>query len=341
MNRARSLLIYSATRLASVPIMLWLISTMVFVLLRVAPGDPVDAILGNRADDIARELRPDLIYVGGDIVHCKTQGISPELIDCLSWWFNGLSEICPVHAILGNHDGLQHNKNRQDAISPIISAIKNDRVHLYKNSGTYSTGIPGFNWCVFSCFDEPGWENVDPVRGEVNIALFHGGVLGSITDIDWNIEGEVTTGLFNKFDFTLLGDIHRHQFLNEERTIAYCGSSIQQNYGEDPCQGFLFWYISDKKDFDVSFYEIPHSKPFVTIDWNNSIKETVERAKAYPDGSRFRVRSSHSLTHADSKRLQFDLRRIKNAAEVVFKSESTFDASKIRTSDGQLEKKDL
>tara|TARA_B100000579_G_scaffold432698_1_gene450012 strand:- start:1104 stop:2075 length:972 start_codon:yes stop_codon:yes gene_type:complete len=36
------------------PIMLWIISSLVFILLRVAPGDPVDAILGNRANELAR-----------------------------------------------------------------------------------------------------------------------------------------------------------------------------------------------------------------------------------------------------------------------------------------------
>ena len=35
--------------------MIWLIASMVFFLLRIAPGDPVDAILGNRANEIARE----------------------------------------------------------------------------------------------------------------------------------------------------------------------------------------------------------------------------------------------------------------------------------------------
>ena len=30
-------------------------------------------------------LNPDIIYIGGDIVHSKTQGISPELIDNLVW----------------------------------------------------------------------------------------------------------------------------------------------------------------------------------------------------------------------------------------------------------------
>tara|TARA_Y100001968_G_C19402170_1_gene741593 strand:+ start:280 stop:1239 length:960 start_codon:yes stop_codon:yes gene_type:complete len=35
--------------------MLWIISTLVFLLLRIAPGDPVDAILGNRANELAKE----------------------------------------------------------------------------------------------------------------------------------------------------------------------------------------------------------------------------------------------------------------------------------------------
>ena len=35
--------------------MLWLISSLVFILLRIAPGDPVDAILGTRANELARE----------------------------------------------------------------------------------------------------------------------------------------------------------------------------------------------------------------------------------------------------------------------------------------------
>ena len=54
MNRTIKLLRYSATRLSLAPLMLWIISSMVFLLLRVAPGDPVDAILGTRASEVAR-----------------------------------------------------------------------------------------------------------------------------------------------------------------------------------------------------------------------------------------------------------------------------------------------
>ena len=35
--------------------MLWIISSLVFILLRIAPGDPIDAILGTRANEFARE----------------------------------------------------------------------------------------------------------------------------------------------------------------------------------------------------------------------------------------------------------------------------------------------
>ena len=54
MGRARALLTYSATRLGLAPLMLWLIASLVFLLLRLAPGDPVDAVLGSRAPAAAK-----------------------------------------------------------------------------------------------------------------------------------------------------------------------------------------------------------------------------------------------------------------------------------------------
>ena len=50
------LLNYSLLKILLIPIMLWIISSLVFTLLRVAPGDPVDAILGSGADEVSREL---------------------------------------------------------------------------------------------------------------------------------------------------------------------------------------------------------------------------------------------------------------------------------------------
>ena len=55
MSIKKELLKYVLSRLALLPIMLWIISSLVFILLRIAPGDPVDAILGTRANEFARE----------------------------------------------------------------------------------------------------------------------------------------------------------------------------------------------------------------------------------------------------------------------------------------------
>ncbi|MFN9619793.1 MAG: ABC transporter permease [Synechococcaceae cyanobacterium] len=54
MSRRTDLLRYVAARLALAPVMLGLIATLVFLLLRVAPGDPIDALLGPRAPEAAR-----------------------------------------------------------------------------------------------------------------------------------------------------------------------------------------------------------------------------------------------------------------------------------------------
>ena len=278
----------------------------------------------------AKKIKPDVIYVGGDIVHSKTQGISPELVENLVWWFNEMASIAPTHVILGNHDGLIHNKDRQDAVTPIIEAINNDRIFLYKDSGVYPTGIPGFDWCVFSCFDEENWSKVKPGKN-VSIALYHGAVTGSLTDIDWVLDGEVPVSFFDAFDFGLLGDIHKRQFLNQKSTVAYCGSTIQQNYGEDEEKGFLVWDIRSKDDFDVEFYPVKNDYKFVTVEWKGDVEKTVRACSAHPRMSRFRISAVNDyITPAQTKSLQKALKKSKNATEVVFKIDNSFSSDMIK-----------
>jgi exonuclease SbcC len=278
----------------------------------------------------AEELNPDIIYVGGDIVHSKTQGISPELIENLCWWFNGLAKIAPTHVILGNHDGLILNKDRQDAITPIVEALDNPNIFLYKNSGTYEFA-PGFEWCVLSCFDEENFHRAKPSKDNVSIALYHGAVRGSLTDVDWQLEGESTLDLFKSYDFALLGDIHKRQFLNKKGTIAYCGSTIQQNFGEDSEKGFLLWDIQDSDNFTCNFYPVENQYHFVTVDWQGDVQKTVNKCREYPNLSRFRIRADNYISQADARRLQKILTKQKAASEVVFKVDSKFDSGKIET----------
>ena len=61
MSRSSALRYYILVRLLLAPLMLWVITTAVFLLLRATPGDPVDALLGPRAPQAAKdELRNQL-----------------------------------------------------------------------------------------------------------------------------------------------------------------------------------------------------------------------------------------------------------------------------------------
>lgn len=61
MSRSSSLRYYILARLLLAPLMVWLITSLVFLLLRATPGDPVDALLGPRAPQAAKdELRQQL-----------------------------------------------------------------------------------------------------------------------------------------------------------------------------------------------------------------------------------------------------------------------------------------
>ncbi|MEM6754685.1 MAG: ABC transporter permease, partial [Cyanobacteria bacterium P01_C01_bin.38] len=61
MSRSKALAYYVTTRLLLAPLQILTIITIVFLLLRATPGDPVDAILGGRAPESAKEeLRTQL-----------------------------------------------------------------------------------------------------------------------------------------------------------------------------------------------------------------------------------------------------------------------------------------
>jgi len=278
-------------------------------------------------EDLFKNLKknvPDMIFLGGDIVHSKTQSISPELVENLTWWFNSLADIAPTHIILGNHDGLILNKDRQDAITPIVNAINNKNIFLYKKSGVYPafTSKEGkiFNWCVFSCFDEENWKNVLPIENDINIACFHGAVWGSKTDVDWELEGEVNLSMFDGFDFGFLGDIHKYQFLDKEKRVAYPGSTIQQNYGEDIQKGYLLWEINDKYTFKSNFIKLNNPYPYVTINWQENIENTIRFCEKVKKNSRFRIKSQSAISQAEIKLLYHYLKHEKNAKEIVFQN---------------------
>ena len=97
----------------------------------------------------------DYIIHCGDIAHTKTQ-ISPEFVEMASEFFQRLSSIAPTYIILGNHDGNLKNKNRQDALTPIVQALNIADLHLLKDSQEVQIDDK-FTLNVLSVFDEDNW----------------------------------------------------------------------------------------------------------------------------------------------------------------------------------------
>lgn len=297
-------------------------------------------------DDVKKQ-KVDVIFIGGDIFHTKTIGITPEYIDFMRWWLEAMAEVAPVHLTLGNHDGNLMNFSRQDAVTPIIETLKNPRVFLYKKSGTYQFA-PGMNWCVFSLFDEEGWKDVKPVKGEYNIACFHGSVRGAKTEADWELDSDITIEKFKEYDLCLLGDIHKTQFLDyKEYTngrkpwIAYPGSTVQQNFGEDLVHGYLMWTIEENRTHEVEFHPLPNPNPFVTIEWQGNVSKTLKDAHGNPPGTRYRVKSNISITQKDISQLTVDLKQRFEALEVTYKIEESVDRDVISTGTMSIARNDL
>ena len=99
-----------------------------------------------------KEVNPDLIYIGGDIVHGKLDN-SPEEVRLVSDFFLNLCDIAPTLVIPGNHDCNLNNKSREDALSPIVDLVKkiNPNLMYWKKTGVYELGDCNFGF--LSVFD--------------------------------------------------------------------------------------------------------------------------------------------------------------------------------------------
>ena len=73
------------------------------------------------------------IVLTGDIFHQKSF-VSAEIIRLGANFFTRLSEIAPLYMILGNHDLVMNNLSRLDPITPIVEALNDPNIHLYKYS---------------------------------------------------------------------------------------------------------------------------------------------------------------------------------------------------------------
>ena len=197
------------------------------------------------------------------------------------------------------------NNSRQDAITPIVSALNLPNLHLLKDSGEVQLNEQ-FTFNVMSVFDQERW--VKPSNPDaINIALLHGSVSGIQTDTGYVMEhGEFDVKIFEGHDYAFLGDIHKtNQIVDTEGRVRYPGSTVQQNFGETDDKGFLIWNIASKESFTCKHYPIPNPHPFVTfvLDENGNLPADAETKI----GARIRIVADKNVT----------LEKVKKATEIV------------------------
>ena len=217
---------------------------------------------------LSSNLTPNgVVMVTGDIVHSKTD-VTPELFQEVQNFLKNLSTHYHVLVTAGNHDANLNNSHRLDTLSPIINAIDSDRIHYLKDNGVYQ--IADKHLSVWSVFEEPqNYVRANDFESDYKIATFHGGVANAVTEVGFQLSHEtIKVSDFHGFDVVLLGDIHKRQFLNSSRTIAYPGSLIQQNHAESLSHGILVWDLESRS---AEYVNIPNDTGFFTIDVENGV----------------------------------------------------------------------
>ena len=242
-------------------------------------------VLNNLVSSL-ESLEVDRIVVAGDLLHNKTD-LSPEAVQLATEYLDALSSIAPLDLILGNHDCVINQHNRLDSVSPLVNLLKDkggDRqedgcaITLYTESGLYKIG-DDLSYGIFAQQDNTEeWPiEFDRERGVHYVALYHGAVDGSKTMSHHRVESDVDKSIFRNYDFGMLGDIHSRQPMildkNGKVKVAYAGSLIQQNFGEEIEKGFLLWDLDIKS---CAFIQVVNEWGFKTFRLDKEAIENIE-----------------------------------------------------------------
>ena len=261
-------------------------------------------VFNSMFDEIKKRGTDDsLIYLAGDIAHAKLE-MSPELLKEISWLFTECSKHCETILIAGNHDCNMNNSDRLDVLTPIVEALNLPNFHYLRDTQVYSIG--GIDFGVFSIFDNrDNWPKAETLFGNKKIALFHGPLDTSTTDVGYVVSSRhFKPEIFDGYDLALLGDIHKRQEIISEAgcKIVYAGSLVQQNFGESlDKHGFLAW------DLDTMTYEeidIQNDYGYYTMNIDSGIVPDVTDMPKHP---RLRVRLSNTDT-VETKKVQLEIK---------------------------------
>jgi DNA repair exonuclease SbcCD ATPase subunit len=263
----------------------------------------------DRLFDDLKKQKPNRIVITGDLNHLKVN-MSPGSVNLTSEFLINLAKIAPVDIIFGNHDLNLQQKEQGDTITPIFNIAdrfadlvsesvkktfkksfiinKNNvdfidfskkGIYLFPDSDFYKIS-DDLIYGVYSCKDNKILTLDKKNEGVKYVALYHGQLKGARGDNGYELinDGLLNITTFNNFDVVMMGDIHEHQAFRDNESMAYCGSLIQQDYGESIDKGYLMWDL-DKKTFQRRYILNDYGFAKLTIAKGEMIEERIENIK--------------------------------------------------------------
>ena len=251
-----------------------------------------------------------IVYIGGDIVHNKTD-ISPELIELTSEFLKNLADRRHTIMITGNHDANLNNASRMDTLTPIVETMNHPQLHYLRESGVYK--LADVHFTVFGIFDDPStYIKANSFEAETKVAIFHGAVNGSTTDVGYKVSSDnLPITMFDGYDMSMLGDIHKRQFYNDANTILQVGSLVQQNFGEAfENHGCAIW---DVKTRTPKFVDFTNDYGHYTIELENGVVPNLDNIPKFP---RVRLNISNT-TKGQIQSAIAEIKQVCNTTDIV------------------------
>jgi DNA repair exonuclease SbcCD nuclease subunit/DNA repair exonuclease SbcCD ATPase subunit len=237
-------------------------------------------VLDRTIEIIKRDKREKMVVICGDLFHEKTR-VYQEANVMARNFLKSLGDVCEIVIISGNHDVNICNEDRIDSIeATLCNLITENKINYIRDTRTHK--IQGINFIMTKMESNKVSEIENKKKGEIYVALYHGTLYKSKTDEGYEFEDEnkIKASDFKDYDYGMVGDIHKMQYMNKKRTIAYSGSLIQQNFGETiKNHGMLLWDLKKKKS---EYIEVKNDYVFKTHtieDINDTEIKDIENKK--------------------------------------------------------------
>lgn len=236
--------------------------------------DEYEKAFENLYKILEKDTEEKLIVVCGDTFHEKNLHNNTQEV-LVKDFINNLSKYGEIVIIDGNHDVNLNNENAISSVESLLTHLKHDNKihHLQKNE---IVKIKGINFGLTTMINKGVTPIVNKNPNEVYIGLYHGSLYGSVTDLNCKDENNksLTNNDFKDYDIVMLGDIHKFQYMNSKKTIAYSSSLIQQNFGENiQNHGVIRWDITTKKG---EFIEVPNEYVYKKLTVIDPLKYEID-----------------------------------------------------------------